>query len=83
MAAAGSLGRFLGPALAVIPLPANFSEAARPLTGTMLSQVMEGYKTAFSWSAALVAVATVCLLLLRVPKDDSGAEPGLAPVETV
>ncbi len=79
MAAAGSLGRFLGPALAVIPLPANFSDPTRPVT----AEILAGYTTAFSWSAALVAVATVCLLLLRVPKDEPEATEGMAPVETV
>src|SRR5205085_5405613 len=46
--AAGSLGRFLGPALAAVPLPKGFSEWARPLTGEMLSAANRGYSTAFT-----------------------------------
>jgi multidrug resistance protein len=70
MAAAGSFGRFLGPALAVLPLPANFSELARPLDPAAQAVISHGYQTAFSGSAALIAVATVCALLLPVPKED-------------
>ncbi len=69
MASAGSLGRFLGPILAVLPLPALFSEMSRPLVPVQFEQVNTGYVTAFTWSAWLVVIATVCLLLLRVPKD--------------
>ena len=77
MAAAGSLGRFLGPRLAVLPLPAT-----TPIAAAASSQILHGYTTAFTWSAMLVAFATVCLLLLRVPKDEAEATPGMAPVET-
>ena len=70
MSAAGSLGRFLGPALAVLPLPANFSELTRPLTGRVLETVNAGYQTAFTASAALLVIATIFALLLRVPKDE-------------
>jgi len=69
MSAAGSLGRFLGPALAVLPLPANFSLLARPLSGGLLESINAGYRTAFTGAAALVAVATIFTLLLRVPKE--------------
>ena len=69
MAAAGSLGRFLGPALAVLPLPAHFSQYTRPLErGPIFDAVNAGYRTAFSFAAGLLVVATVCTLLLRVPK---------------
>lgn len=70
MSAAGSLGRFLGPAFAVLPLPANFSELTRPLTGRVLETVNAGYQTAFTASAALLVIATIFALLLRVPKDE-------------
>ena len=69
MAAAGSLGRFLGPALAVLPLPSNFSQLTRPLSGPVLETVSAGYRTAFSASAGLVLVATIFTMFLRVPKD--------------
>jgi len=69
MAGAGSLGRFLGPALAVRPLPSNFSTLARPLEGAMLSIVNSGYLTAFSWSTAFVALGAVFALLLKVPHE--------------
>jgi len=78
-AAAGSLGRFLGPALAVLPLPANFSEIPRPLSGALLESVNAGYRTAFSASAALVALATVFALLLRVPKEEVAEQAAPAP----
>jgi multidrug resistance protein len=80
MAAAGSLGRFLGPALAVLPLPSNFSQLARPLSGPVLETVNAGYRTAFSVSAGLVVVATIFTLLLRVPKDEVEAVEPVAVV---
>jgi MFS family permease len=67
MAAAGSLGRWLGPAIAVLPLPAGFSEGAH--TGTDLVAVNHSYVVAFSWSAGLVLLSALCLLFLRVPND--------------
>lgn len=70
MASAGSLGRFAGPALAVLPLPENFSKLTRPLAESIRGALDIGYATAFTWSAALVAAATVCLLLLRVPQEE-------------
>lgn len=72
MAAAGSLGRFLGPLLAVVPLHLP-----------QLAFFTDGYTTAFTWSAMLVGVSLLCLLALRVPKDEAETTPGLAPVETV
>jgi MFS transporter, DHA1 family, tetracycline resistance protein len=69
MAAAGSFGRFLGPSLAVLPLPKEFSDLARPLTEPMRTVVNSGYLTAFSAAALIVAVATILTLCLRVPKE--------------
>lgn len=80
MAGAGSLGRFLGPALAVLPLPATFSVLERPLRGAVLEAVNAGYRTAFTASAALVAVATVFALLLRVPKEEITEAAVPAPI---
>jgi multidrug resistance protein len=70
MAAAGSLGRYLGPKLAVKPLPANFSELPRPLADATFELVNHGYRIAFSAAAILVLVATGCALFLPVPKED-------------
>ena len=67
MTSAGSLGRFLGPALAVLPLPLTFSEMPRPLTGEMLTMVHAGYLQAFTAGAALVGASLGCILLLKVP----------------
>ncbi len=67
MAGAGSLGRFLGPALAVLPLPLGFSESVR--SGDLLAAVNQGYVTAFSWSAWIVLAGAACLLVVRVPQD--------------
>ncbi len=64
-AAAGSLGRFLGPALAAMPLPAGFSQWPRPLTGSMLSAVHSGYATAFTISAALLLAALAVIAIMR------------------
>lgn len=80
VSAAGSLGRFLGPALAVLPLPANFSTLDRPLQGATRLAVNAGYQTAFTASAALVALATVFALLLRVPKEEVVEDSTPAPV---
>jgi multidrug resistance protein len=64
-AAAGSLGRFLGPAFAAIPLPKGFSEWARPLTGEMLTAANRGYSTAFTASAALLMAALLVIAVMR------------------
>jgi MFS family permease len=64
-AAAGSLGRFLGPALAAMPLPAGFSQWPRPLTGSMLSAVHNAYATAFTISAALLLAALAVIAIMR------------------
>ncbi len=76
MTSAGSLGRFLGPALAVIPLPANFSVLERPLSGELQSVVQSGYQTSFSAGAMLVAVSLLALLFLRLPlPSGEGSKP--------
>ncbi len=80
MSGAGSLGRFLGPALAVLPLPANFSLLERPLHGEVLATVNAGYRTAFTAGAAFVALAAILALLLRVPKEDIIEVPAPTPV---
>jgi hypothetical protein len=73
MTSAGSLGRFLGPALAVIPLPAAFSTLARPLQGDLITTVQQGYLTAFSAGSALVAASLLCVLFLRAPAPQPAA----------
>lgn len=72
MASAGSLGRFLGPALAVLPLPANFSALKRPLGSEVLGSVDLGYLVSFSGGAALIGASFLCILALRVPARESG-----------
>ncbi len=67
--AAGSLGRFLGPLIAALPLPFAFSEWQRPLTGDHLAAANAAYLTAFSWSAAFLVVTAIVALFMRVPKD--------------
>ncbi len=79
MAAAGSLGRFLGPAFAVIPLVANFSTLERPLQGAIRATVDAGYHTAFSAAAGIVALGAVFALLLRVPREESVVVPTPVP----
>ena len=63
--AAGSLGRFLGPALAALPLPALFSEAPRPLTGDLLASVNRGYSIAFTAAAGLLVAAFVLIAVMK------------------
>ncbi len=67
MSSAGSLARFLGPALAVIAFPKNFSEIPRPLTGAIGEQISASYEHAFSLGALLVAASLVCIVLLKTP----------------
>jgi DHA1 family tetracycline resistance protein-like MFS transporter len=72
---AGSLGRFLGPALAVIPLPVAFSTLARPLEGELFATVQAGYLTSFSAGAALVAASLLCVLVLKLPTQPPVPQP--------
>jgi hypothetical protein len=69
LTSAGSLGRFLGPALAVVPLPAAFSTLQRPLQGDLFETVQAGYLASFSVGAALVAASLLCVLLLKLPSQ--------------
>jgi multidrug resistance protein len=69
MSAAGSLGRFLGPTLAILPLPADFSSLARPLAHEVLEAVQNGYVKAFSWGAGLIGFSFLCIIALRIPKE--------------
>jgi multidrug resistance protein len=77
MTSAGSLGRFLGPALAVVPLPAAFSTLVRPLQGEVFDTIQAGYLVSFSAGAALVGASLLCVLLLRLP-DPQGMAPQAA-----
>lgn len=65
--ASGSLGRYLGPLLASLPLPAAFSEMPRPLEAASLTLVNQGYQTAFTWAASFIVAAAVLALFLRPP----------------
>jgi MFS family permease len=69
MSAAGSLARFLGPSLAVLSFPANFSELGRPLGAEVLEGVRLCYEKAFSFGALLVALSLVCIGFLATPKE--------------
>ncbi len=80
MTSAGSFGRFLGPALAVLPLPFNFSALSRPLSPDVLSTVHNGYLTAFTGGAILVGLSFLCVILLKVPAQseaESASQPAL------
>jgi multidrug resistance protein len=78
-ASAGAMGRFLGPLLASLPLPAAFSEWQRPLHGEALDAANRGYMQAFSGSAVLLLVACV-LILIMTPLEikTPGEDPGVA-----
>jgi MFS transporter, DHA1 family, tetracycline resistance protein len=76
-ASAGALGRFLGPALAALPLPAAFSAWPRPLATGELAVANHSYIVAFQASAVLVAAASVLILIMKpleikTPGEDSG-----------
>ena len=71
-AAAGSLGRFLGPLLAALALPAGFSEFSRPLEGAHLEAVDLGYRTSFTWAAGFLVMAAVVAALVRPPSPEGG-----------
>ena len=81
MTSAGSLGRFLGPALAVLPLPLTFSEMARPLTGDMVEAVQNGYLTSFTAGALLVAASFGCVALLKTPAQEGQRKEDAGPTE--
>jgi DHA1 family tetracycline resistance protein-like MFS transporter len=68
MQSAGSLGRFLGPIVAVLWLPGNFSEMARPLAGDWLARVDHGYTMAFIASAAIMVASAFVIVAIR-PRD--------------
>jgi hypothetical protein len=79
MTSAGSFGRFLGPALAVLPLPLNFSMLMRPLSAEVLPGIQTGYITAFTGGAILVGVSFLCVLFLKVPAaSESANQPATA-----
>jgi len=80
MTSAGSLGRFLGPALAVLPLPAAFSEMVRPLAGDAIAAVHQGYLQSFTAAAALIVASLVCVLLLKVPAIQDAQDSTAAAV---
>lgn len=69
MAGAGSLGRYLGPTIAMLPIPAAFSDLVENPQPHALDLVNHGYLVAFTWSAGLVVIAAACLVALRVPRD--------------
>jgi multidrug resistance protein len=70
MQSAGSLGRFLGPIIAVLWLPSNFSELARPLANDLLAQVDRGYGAAFLVSAFVMIVSALIILGMK-PREIS------------
>jgi predicted MFS family arabinose efflux permease len=75
MSASGSLGRFLGPILAVLPLPLAFSEFARPLGDADRILVDLGYGKAFAFGAGLIALSMLCVLAAgrRSPRETGPA----------
>lgn len=63
--AAGSLGRFLGPWFAALPLPANFSEVSRPLSAALHAVFSAAYVSAFSMAAAIMVAALVVIAVMK------------------
>jgi MFS family permease len=73
MQSAGSLGRFIGPILAVLWLPGNFSEMSRPLAAEWLARVDHGYTMAFGASAAIMVLSSLVILAIRPREIESPA----------
>jgi len=69
--AAGSLGRFLGPALAALALPVTFSELTRPLAPAVRPLVSHGYTVAFTAAAILTLVALVLVAVMKPLEIDT------------
>lgn len=63
--AAGSLGRWLGPMIASLPLAANFSAVPRPLSPELKLAFGHGYTVAFSTAAYIMVGALVFILIMR------------------
>jgi multidrug resistance protein len=76
---AGSLGRFLGPVIAGLPLPANFSELARPLSAEARPLLSHGYQVAFTVAAAMTLVAFVLIVVMRPLEIDTPGEDNSPP----
>jgi hypothetical protein len=62
----------------MLPIPAAFSDLLENPQPHALELVNHGYLVAFSWSAGLVLLAAVCLVVLRVPHDVPEEAPALA-----
>jgi hypothetical protein len=77
MSASGSLGRFLGPILAVLPLPLAFSEFARPLGEADRVLVDVGYGKSFAFGAALIALSMLCVLMAGRRKPREAGQTGV------
>lgn len=71
---AGALGRFLGPAIAAVPLPAFFSQLPRPLSPEVFPIVARGYEVAFTTAAALIVAAFVFIAWMKPLEIESPAE---------
>jgi multidrug resistance protein len=74
-AAAGSLGRFLGPLLAAIPLPLGFSQFERPLVGSMREAVDMGYRISFTWAAGFLILAAITAAFVIPPRPERTSPP--------
>lgn len=77
--AAGALGRFLGPALAALPLPAMFSELPRPLAPDVRPLVAHGYSVAFTAAAVMTLVAFALIAVMKPIEIESPGEESAAP----
>jgi MFS family permease len=76
--AAGAMGRFLGPQLAAIPLPANFSDLPKPLPAVMAAGVAHGYEIAFSVAAGIMVVSLIVIAIMKPFEIESPAEAATA-----
>jgi multidrug resistance protein len=69
LSVAGSLGRFLGPTLAMVPFPGDFTRLGRPLAEEILQIANAGYTQSFTQGAVLIAVSFLCVAVVRVPRE--------------
>jgi multidrug resistance protein len=63
--AAGSLGRWLGPLLAALPLPADYSTLPDRIPDALKGIVTNGYTAAFHTAALFMLASLVCLFAMK------------------
>jgi multidrug resistance protein len=71
---AGSLGRYLGPMLAALPLPAAYASLPDLIPAEMMNVVNRGYVIAFHTAALIMVAALFCVIAMRPREIESPGE---------